>query len=103
MTGNELLARRRSLGLSQSELGEKLGVPANTIARWERGELTIASPNMLRWALKAIEEDMANLSNEEQYARNIKHQEETERRIAEEEAAGPSPERDAAERWFGRH
>lgn len=35
----ELRARRRSLGLTQSALAQVLGVSANTIARWERGEL----------------------------------------------------------------
>ena len=102
MTPNELLSHRRALGLSQAELGEKLGVPANTIARWERGELTIARPRMLRLALQATEDEAAASTKEEQYARNLKAREEMERRIAEE-AANPSPERDAAERWFGKH
>ena len=36
-------ARRRALGLSQAELGAALGVAANTVARWERGESPIGN------------------------------------------------------------
>jgi DNA-binding transcriptional regulator YiaG len=35
---------RKQLGLTQVQLGDALGVRANTIARWERGELRIAEP-----------------------------------------------------------
>ena len=34
-------ARRRALGRTQAVLAERLGVSANTLARWERGELRI--------------------------------------------------------------
>jgi DNA-binding XRE family transcriptional regulator len=39
LTPEELRERRRTLGLTQAELGEALGVTANTVARWERGAL----------------------------------------------------------------
>jgi transcriptional regulator with XRE-family HTH domain len=42
------------LGLSQADLAERLGVSANTIARWERGELAIQHPEMLRLALDSL-------------------------------------------------
>lgn len=51
----EILAARRRLGLSQAALAKKLSIPANTLARWERGELTIQHPELLRLALVAIE------------------------------------------------
>ena len=35
MTGQELQALRTRLGLTQEELGKKLGVRENTIWRWE--------------------------------------------------------------------
>ena len=35
MTGQELKALRQQMGLTQKELAEKLGVPWNTVARWE--------------------------------------------------------------------
>lgn len=35
---------RRRLGLTQKALADALGVHANTVARWERGELGIAEP-----------------------------------------------------------
>jgi transcriptional regulator with XRE-family HTH domain len=33
---------REDFGLTQKQLAEKLGVTANTVARWERGELPIS-------------------------------------------------------------
>lgn len=36
----EIKQKRLSLGLTQHELAEILGVSANTLARWERNELT---------------------------------------------------------------
>ena len=53
MTPNELLSRRRALGLSQAELATRLGVATNTVARWERGERAI--PPYLQLALQVIE------------------------------------------------
>lgn len=51
MTADELKERRANLGLTQSQLGLLLMVPTNTIARWERGEVTILHPEVLRLAL----------------------------------------------------
>src|SRR5918912_776188 len=50
----ELRVRRRALGMTQAELSVALGVSANTIARWERGELPIGSPLLLRLALERL-------------------------------------------------
>lgn len=44
MTGTELKAQRTRLGLTQLELAAKLGVTANSVARWERGERGISEP-----------------------------------------------------------
>lgn len=54
MTPADLRFKRASLNLSQIKLGEVLGVSANTVARWERGELPIRHPKMLALALQAI-------------------------------------------------
>ena len=32
------------MGITQVELGKRLGVAANTVARWERGEREISIP-----------------------------------------------------------
>jgi transcriptional regulator with XRE-family HTH domain len=44
MNGKELRGIRRRLGLSGRQLGEIIGVTQNTIARWERGEVSIGQP-----------------------------------------------------------
>lgn len=54
MTGSELRSARKELGLSQAELSAVLGVPKNTIARWERGELKIAHPRILALAITEL-------------------------------------------------
>ncbi len=46
MTGAELRKRREGLGLSQAKLADALGVTANSVARWERGEMNIARPQI---------------------------------------------------------
>jgi DNA-binding transcriptional regulator YiaG len=52
--GTNLKREREALGLSQAELGRKLSVSSNTIARWERGELRIEHPEMLQLALATL-------------------------------------------------
>jgi|GEM_PF-540198 len=54
LDGNQLKKEREALGYSQVELGRKLSVSANTVARWERGELKIEHPLMLQLALAAL-------------------------------------------------
>jgi transcriptional regulator with XRE-family HTH domain len=58
MTGEELRERRMALHLSQATLADKLGVTKNTVARWERGELTMANPKMIDMSLKQLEGEM---------------------------------------------
>jgi DNA-binding transcriptional regulator YiaG len=41
MTGSELRRLRRRLTLSQAKFAALLGTTANTVARWERGEMAI--------------------------------------------------------------
>ena len=44
MTGNELRELRIQLGLTQEELGKRLGVARVTVARWELELRHIAEP-----------------------------------------------------------
>lgn len=46
MTGDEIRDARERLGLTQSELGQMVGVSMRTIGNWERGE----TPPTLRQA-----------------------------------------------------
>lgn len=41
MTGEELHRIRQRLGLTQAQLAERLGVHWNSVARWERNEMSI--------------------------------------------------------------
>ena len=43
MTGKEVKQARRTLGLTQRAFAERVGVVANTVARWERDELTVGT------------------------------------------------------------
>ncbi len=51
---SELMQRRKDLGLTQKELGEKLGVDRNTIARWENGKIKFP-PVLVDLALESLE------------------------------------------------
>lgn len=42
MEGNQLRSIRKKLGWTQEQMASELGVAANTIARWERGERGIS-------------------------------------------------------------
>jgi len=56
MTGTELKEIRKDLGHTQDSLAGVLGTTSTTVARWERGEVTI--PNYLGLALKQIQKEM---------------------------------------------
>ena len=53
-SGKDLRSVREGLGLTQQQLGDALGVPRNTIARWERDELQIERPRMLELSIVAL-------------------------------------------------
>ena len=44
MKGQELRHHRARLGVTQAQLADRLGVTANALARWERGERRISEP-----------------------------------------------------------
>jgi transcriptional regulator with XRE-family HTH domain len=44
MTGKELRAVRSRLGLTQGQLAQCLRTTLTTVARWERGEVSISEP-----------------------------------------------------------
>src|ERR1051325_4915804 len=52
---DELRRRRAQLGLTQAQLGELFGVTKNTIARWERGEMTVTAWGATDLALSMLE------------------------------------------------
>jgi predicted ATPase/DNA-binding CsgD family transcriptional regulator/transcriptional regulator with XRE-family HTH domain len=54
VTGGELRLARQALGLSQVALARKLGVAPDTLARWERCELPIRNPTLVRLLLHKL-------------------------------------------------
>lgn len=44
MTGRELRRLRKRLGLTQAALAQQFAVTPTTVARWERGEVSIREP-----------------------------------------------------------
>ena len=44
MTPAQLKRLRATLGLTQKQLAERLGVAHNTVTRWEMGQRTISEP-----------------------------------------------------------
>ena len=44
MQGEELRLLRKRMKLTQRQLGQRLGVTDNTVARWERNEMKINEP-----------------------------------------------------------
>lgn len=55
MTGQEIRNRRQALNMTQAEFADALGITANAVALWERGERTPATPRMLDMALCWLE------------------------------------------------
>jgi predicted transcriptional regulator len=53
LTPAELRGRRRVLGLTQADLAAVLDLSANTVARWERGELRVGRPG---WVVRRLEQ-----------------------------------------------
>jgi len=43
VTGDEVRRVRKALGMTQRTFAEAVGVARNTVARWERDELTVGS------------------------------------------------------------
>src|SRR5215471_14571588 len=54
MTPSELRAERKALGLTQAALASELGVATNTIARWERAEMPIRNPELVRAGIQRL-------------------------------------------------
>lgn len=53
MLGENILKLRKKLGLSQEQLGEKVGVTRQTISNWELNE-TSPNPEQLKLLSKAL-------------------------------------------------
>src|SRR4051812_5541841 len=59
LQGATLGTRRKALGLTQAALADVLGVSANTVARWERGDMRIRNPELVHIALERLQARMA--------------------------------------------
>lgn len=59
MTGNELRAIRSRLGLTLAGMAERMNLHLNTLARMERGEITITQERA--WQARAIDEESRSM------------------------------------------
>jgi transcriptional regulator with XRE-family HTH domain len=57
MTGSDLRRRRLRLGWSRDQLAHRLGVPAEAVAQWEEGAISIHCPAATEVILKDGERD----------------------------------------------
>ncbi|MDQ3712706.1 MAG: helix-turn-helix domain-containing protein [Acidobacteriota bacterium] len=57
MEGRELKEKREKLELTQTELGDILGVKMNTVYRWESGILSV--PQSIELAMETVERKFA--------------------------------------------
>lgn len=48
--GDALKEQRESMGISQEELAERVGVSSQTVGRWERGVVAPQGQNLVRLA-----------------------------------------------------
>lgn len=62
MLGENILKLRKKLGLSQEQLGEKVGVTRQTISNWELNE-TSPNPEQLKLLSKALKVSIDELLN----------------------------------------
>ena len=82
MTGQQIREKRLALKMTQAQLGEALRVNKNTIARWERGELTPQSTEMLRLAFVGLEAERPAKITGDKLVRKIERSTKKIRRIA---------------------
>lgn len=72
MLPEEIREKRIALNLTQAELASRFEVDANTIARWERGEIVPKAVGMLSLAFQSLEiEKGLNNSKVEDLRRNL--------------------------------
>lgn len=63
MIGERIRTLRKQKRMSQAELGNQIGITPNTVAKWERGELTPRGTSIARVA-KALETTSAYILGE---------------------------------------
>lgn len=73
MHHTELQARRAALGLTQRQLASAIDVAPNTVARWERGELTIDRPGVLRFLLDQMQRDRSAYADIDEWISYAEH------------------------------
>lgn len=65
--GTNIMLRRLKLGMTQKELGEKLGITPSAVTRWERGDCNPTMEKLVRLAriLECTAGDLLGESREE--------------------------------------
>ena len=66
MSGKELKAIRNKLKITQAELADLIGLHWNTVARWERDEVSISEP-MARLIVRIEQENSSGKKRSKSY------------------------------------
>ena len=60
MTPEQFRRQRKIMGLTQTQLGEKMDVAKNTIGVWERGEVPEVAALAINWLSFTARQDFVN-------------------------------------------
>lgn len=63
--GNKIRVHRKMLGLTQSELGEKLGVKLNAVSKWECGRVEDIPTSKIKAMAKLFDVSISYLIDDE--------------------------------------
>lgn len=67
-TGDKIRLHRKALGLTQTELGEKLGVKTNAVSKWECGRVDDIPTSKIKAMAKLFDVQPSYLIDEKQPA-----------------------------------
>lgn len=66
--GDKIRLHRKALGLTQTELGEKLGVKTNAVSKWECGRVDDIPTSKIKAMAKLFDVQPSYLIDEKQHA-----------------------------------
>lgn len=71
MTADELIKRRKTLGLTQAQLAIAIDRPVDTVQNWEQGRRQIEMGGVLRFLLARLEDDKAAYGDQGRFVASL--------------------------------